>query len=248
MPREVFRWTTRISPPPSGWVSPSLPAHFHRRLVEPGRDGYRWASSVATPSDPDDPWNRFPGRLRRRPPLLAGAEIERQLMRRHLRASLVIGAIELCRPVRGGLRRRVLRPRLDPPGGRDRGAPPVDHFGRCRVRREIESRPPGARQAHPRRVLRRPRDRPVPRAPVRQREPAARRLRRGTALAILIVPRLTKLVHRVPDRVSEPEVNFLFLVLFLLGGLAELPERGRPAGLPHRPRGGRCVRRRPRRR
>jgi Kef-type K+ transport system membrane component KefB len=41
------------------------------------------------------------------------------------------------------------------------------------------------------------------------------------ALAIVFVPRATRwLVARMPERVSEPEIKFLFLVLFLLGGLA----------------------------
>ena len=42
-----------------------------------------------------------------------------------------------------------------------------------------------------------------------------------TAVALYFMPRWTRwfLVH-VPGRVSEPEIKFLFLVLFLLGGLA----------------------------
>ena len=44
----------------------------------------------------------------------------------------------------------------------------------------------------------------------------------ATALAIVLVPRLTRsLIARVPNRVSEPEIKFLFLVLLLLGGLAQ---------------------------
>jgi Kef-type K+ transport system membrane component KefB len=43
------------------------------------------------------------------------------------------------------------------------------------------------------------------------------------AMAIILVPRLTRqLVARVPNRVSEPEIKFLFLVLVLLGGLAQI--------------------------
>jgi Kef-type K+ transport system membrane component KefB len=43
-----------------------------------------------------------------------------------------------------------------------------------------------------------------------------------TAVALVLVPRLTRrLVARVPNRVSEPEIKFLFLVLLLLGGLAQ---------------------------
>jgi Kef-type K+ transport system membrane component KefB len=43
-----------------------------------------------------------------------------------------------------------------------------------------------------------------------------------TTLAILLVPRLTRLlVTRVNGRVSEPEIKFLFLVLLGLGGLAQ---------------------------
>jgi Kef-type K+ transport system membrane component KefB len=42
-----------------------------------------------------------------------------------------------------------------------------------------------------------------------------------TVLALLSLPRLTKvLIARVPGRVSEPEIKFLFLVLLLLGGMA----------------------------
>lgn len=53
----------------------------------------------------------------------------------------------------------------------------------------------------------------------------------ATAIAIVLVPRLTRfLVTRVPDRVSEPEIKFLFLVLFLLGGLAQVA--GSEAVLP----------------
>jgi Kef-type K+ transport system membrane component KefB len=44
----------------------------------------------------------------------------------------------------------------------------------------------------------------------------------ATAVALLLVPRLTGwLIARVPDRVSEPEIKFLFLVLLFLGGLAQ---------------------------
>jgi Kef-type K+ transport system membrane component KefB len=53
----------------------------------------------------------------------------------------------------------------------------------------------------------------------------------ATALAIMIAPRLTRLlVSRVPDRVSEPEIKFLFLVLLTLGGLAQIA--GSEAVLP----------------
>lgn len=44
-----------------------------------------------------------------------------------------------------------------------------------------------------------------------------------TAVVLWYLPRLTRLVIRkVGHRVSEPEVKFVFLVLFLLGGLAQL--------------------------
>lgn len=53
----------------------------------------------------------------------------------------------------------------------------------------------------------------------------------ATALAILVVPRATRLlVSRVPGRVSEPEIKFLFLVLLGLGGFAQLA--GSEAVLP----------------
>jgi Kef-type K+ transport system membrane component KefB len=53
----------------------------------------------------------------------------------------------------------------------------------------------------------------------------------ATGLAIVIVPRLTGLLaSRVPGRVSEPEIKFLFLVLFTLGGLAQVA--GSEAVLP----------------
>jgi Kef-type K+ transport system membrane component KefB len=53
----------------------------------------------------------------------------------------------------------------------------------------------------------------------------------ATALAVVLVPRLTRLlVRRVPDRVSEPEIKFLFLVLLTLGGLAQVA--GSEAVLP----------------
>jgi len=43
-----------------------------------------------------------------------------------------------------------------------------------------------------------------------------------TALALVLAPRaLRTLVSRVPGRVSEPEIKFLFLVLLGLGGLAQ---------------------------
>jgi Kef-type K+ transport system membrane component KefB len=46
-----------------------------------------------------------------------------------------------------------------------------------------------------------------------------------TAAVLWQLPRLTRLViRRVGHRVSEPEVKFLFLVLFLLGGLAKLAQ------------------------
>jgi Kef-type K+ transport system membrane component KefB len=53
----------------------------------------------------------------------------------------------------------------------------------------------------------------------------------ATALAVLLVPRLTRLlVNCVPDRVSEPEIKFLFFVLLTLGGLAQVA--GSEAVLP----------------
>jgi Kef-type K+ transport system membrane component KefB len=53
----------------------------------------------------------------------------------------------------------------------------------------------------------------------------------ATAVAFVIVPRLTQqLVRRVPGRVSEPEIKFLFFVLFLLGGIAQVA--GSEAVLP----------------
>jgi Kef-type K+ transport system membrane component KefB len=53
----------------------------------------------------------------------------------------------------------------------------------------------------------------------------------ATALALVLVPRLMRLlVSRVPDRVSEPEIKFLFLVLLALGGLAQVA--GSEAVLP----------------
>ena len=53
----------------------------------------------------------------------------------------------------------------------------------------------------------------------------------ATAIAVVLVPRLTHvLVRRVPDRVSEPEIKFLFLVLLTLGGLAQVA--GSEAVLP----------------
>jgi Kef-type K+ transport system membrane component KefB len=46
-----------------------------------------------------------------------------------------------------------------------------------------------------------------------------------TAMVLWQLPRLTRLViRRVGHRVSEPEVKFIFLVLFLLGGLAKLAQ------------------------
>ena len=53
----------------------------------------------------------------------------------------------------------------------------------------------------------------------------------ATAVAVVLVPRLTRiLVSHVPGRVSEPEIKFMFVVLFLLGGLAQLA--GSEAVLP----------------
>jgi Kef-type K+ transport system membrane component KefB len=46
-----------------------------------------------------------------------------------------------------------------------------------------------------------------------------------TALVLWYLPRLTRFVlRRVGNRVSEPEVKFVFLVLFLLGGLAKVAQ------------------------
>jgi Kef-type K+ transport system membrane component KefB len=46
-----------------------------------------------------------------------------------------------------------------------------------------------------------------------------------TAVVLWQLPRMTRLIiTRVGHRVSEPEVKFLFLVLFLLGGLAKLAQ------------------------
>jgi Kef-type K+ transport system membrane component KefB len=44
----------------------------------------------------------------------------------------------------------------------------------------------------------------------------------ATAIALILVPRLARyLIARMPNRVSEPEIKFLFVVLLLLGGLAQ---------------------------
>lgn len=52
-----------------------------------------------------------------------------------------------------------------------------------------------------------------------------------TGVAIVVVPRLTGwLTRHLPNRVSEPEIKFLFLVLLGLGGLAQLA--GSEAVLP----------------
>jgi Kef-type K+ transport system membrane component KefB len=53
----------------------------------------------------------------------------------------------------------------------------------------------------------------------------------ATAIALIAVPRLARwLIARTPNRVSEPEIKFLFLVLLLLGGLAQ--SAGSEAVLP----------------
>lgn len=53
----------------------------------------------------------------------------------------------------------------------------------------------------------------------------------ATAVALFFLPRwLGRLVETVPNRVSEPEIKFLFLILFLLGGLAT--QAGSEAVLP----------------
>ncbi len=53
----------------------------------------------------------------------------------------------------------------------------------------------------------------------------------ATGIAMVAVPRLARwLIARVPGRVSEPEIKFLFLVLLALGGLAQLA--GSEAVLP----------------
>jgi Kef-type K+ transport system membrane component KefB len=53
----------------------------------------------------------------------------------------------------------------------------------------------------------------------------------ATALAIVLVPRVSRqLMVRVPGRVSEPEIKFLFLVLLGLGGFAQVA--GSEAVLP----------------
>ena len=90
----------------------------------------------------------------------------------------------------------------------------------------------GARQADPCRLLRhRPRHGPLPWPPLRRRQPAARRLRRrDRARGAPRSPPGAPAHRRVPDRVSEPEIKFLFLVLFLLGGLAQVA--GSEAVLP----------------
>ena len=44
----------------------------------------------------------------------------------------------------------------------------------------------------------------------------------ATVIALVLVPRLARyLIARMPNRVSEPEIKFLFVVLLLLGGLAQ---------------------------
>ncbi|HCU13410.1 MAG TPA: potassium transporter Kef, partial [Gemmatimonadetes bacterium] len=46
-----------------------------------------------------------------------------------------------------------------------------------------------------------------------------------TAIVLWYLPRLTRFVIRtVGHRISEPEVKFVFLILFLLGGLAKVAQ------------------------
>ena len=53
----------------------------------------------------------------------------------------------------------------------------------------------------------------------------------ASVLALLLVPRMLRwLIVRVPNRVSEPEIKFLFLVLLLVGGVAQVA--GSEAVLP----------------
>lgn len=53
----------------------------------------------------------------------------------------------------------------------------------------------------------------------------------ATGIGLLVLPRLTRLLsERIPNRVSEPEVKLLFLVLLLLGGFAQIA--GSEAVLP----------------
>ena len=53
----------------------------------------------------------------------------------------------------------------------------------------------------------------------------------ATAMGLLFVPRMSRfLAERVPGRVSEPEIKFIFLVLLLLGGLGQVA--GSEAVLP----------------
>jgi Kef-type K+ transport system membrane component KefB len=53
----------------------------------------------------------------------------------------------------------------------------------------------------------------------------------STALAVFLAPRAMRaLIHRVPGRVSEPEIKLLFLILLALGGFAQVA--GSEAVLP----------------
>ena len=141
---------------------------------------------------------------------------------------------QLRRSVRGGVRRRLLRPRLGPPGLGDRRPRPVDDLGRRRLRRDDRVGP--RRQEIGKLIL----------AACFVTDlgtvlflgllfadvsPLLVGFAAATAVAVVLVPRLTRLlVRRVPGRVSEPEIKFLFLVLFLLGGLAQVA--GSEAVLP----------------
>ncbi|MDQ6935723.1 MAG: cation:proton antiporter [Actinomycetota bacterium] len=67
-----------------------------------------------------------------------------------------------------------------------------------------------------------------------------------TAVVMWLMPRLTRVLLRtVGGRVSEPEIKFLFLVLFTLGPRRLRKERSRAACLPGRPSGGGRLRERP---
>ena len=159
---------------------------------------------------------------------LAGTEIDPKVVRKHFGASMSIGLMGFFAPYLGCMLFARYRLRLAVAAGADRRHLAVDDLGRGGLCGDDRDRlqPHRDRQDHPRRLLRQRSRHGAGAGPgLRQLQSAGSRCSPSCTVAVArgaAVDRAVASSRMVGNRVSEPEIKFVLLVLFGLGGLANL--------------------------